>query len=161
MQFAINATAILNDRDDPRLLEDMTKVYTENNEDWSPTEDLILPPVTLPGATSRRVRRFATATHQNPVHLQLIQDTKAKLSMGQYHDLSNEYLDSLIIALEEIQDYNNDVDVEFSVSLSSAFTFFYTSFHYTLSPRKKETGGIARKRRQKKYNEIYSLIHPL
>lgn len=40
----------------------------------------------------------------------------ANISIEQYHQLSDEYMDSIVAKLEELQEEREDVDVEYSVN---------------------------------------------
>jgi frataxin len=50
--------------------------------------------------------------------------TVAEISDAKYHEVADEYLDTILARFEEMQDRREDVDVEFSVG---------TTFNYKLS----------------------------
>lgn len=51
----------------------------------------------------------------------------AALTDGEYHQIANEYLDTVVTKFEELQDEKDAVDVEFSVrtALQSAVSIYY------------------------------------
>lgn len=58
-----------------------------------------------------RTRTFTTTTP----HLSSTSAPAAPLTTDQYHHLSDQYIDTLVAALEEMQEEREDVDVEYSV----------------------------------------------
>ena len=139
-QHVINAhnAPYLDDPLDQNLHIDLTQIYVDANGQYESTQYLPPRPVTLIDATAHRNniynynRRFTygmtrtgeerfwcTAMHQQPIRLMSTStsgDPPPEISMEQYHELADMYIESLVTMLEEIESYNEEVDVEYSVS---------------------------------------------
>ena len=133
-QAVINANnaPYLTDPGDEDCPVDLTKIYIDANGQFQSTQFLLPPPISTMGASAyqdsalnytRRLNygmtrtgaeRFtAMAMNQQPIRLM---SSKAELSTEQYHQLADEYIDSLVLMLEGLQDENEAIEVEYSVS---------------------------------------------
>jgi frataxin len=52
-----------------------------------------------------------------------------EISIGEYHQISDEYMDNILAKLEHLQEAREDVDVEFSVCALFALSLWRTLFH--------------------------------
>lgn len=133
-QAVINANnaPYLTDPGDEDCPVDLTKIYIDANGQFQSTQFLLPTPIYTMGASAyqnnalnytRRLNygmtrigaeRFtAMAMNQQPIRLM---SSKAEPSMEQYHQLADEYIDSLVLMLEGLQDENEEIEVEYSVS---------------------------------------------
>lgn len=75
-------------------------------------------------STSSAMQKGILPDSENPPAKQAedspVTATPAEISEGEYHQLADEYLETILSKFEELQDEREDVDVEFAVSLPGA-----------------------------------------
>ena len=131
-QATINANnvGLINDRNCPI---DMSQRYVDNNGVVR-SHQFLLPMIIKHRAMSsyrssemnwlcrfsygmtrpRAVERFAAmARNQQPVRLI---NSQAQISVGQYHELADQFIDSLVDKLEGLEEQHEEIEVEFNVS---------------------------------------------
>ena len=134
-QAVINANNIghLDDPIDTNCPIDVSQIYVDNNGNDASTQFLLPMPMKYTGMSSYRssemnyfrrwrygltrptaVERFAAmARHQQPVRLL---NTQAEVTVGQYHELADQFISSLVDQLEALEEQHEEIEVEFNVS---------------------------------------------
>ena len=147
-QAVINANNIglLDDPIDMNCPIDASQLYVDSNGNEQSTQFLLPMPMKFTGVSSyqsselnylRRwrygltrplaVERFAAmARHQQPVRL--IQ-TQAEITTAQYHELADQFIDSLVDKLEGLEEQHEEIEVEYNVSRCSLF--LSSTFHFS------------------------------
>lgn len=142
-QAVINANNIghLDDPIDTNCPIDVSQIYVDNNGNDASTQFLLPMPMKYTGMSSYRssemnyfrrwrygltrptaVERFAAmARHQQPVRLI---NTQAEVTVGQYHELADQFINSLVEQLEALEEQHEEIEVEFNVSRYS-FSFLH------------------------------------
>ena len=134
-QAVVNANnvGLLDNPIDRNCPIDVSQLYVDNNNNQQSHQFLLPMPMKFTGMSSHRssemnylrrwrygltrptaVERFAAmARHQQPVRLL---NTKAELSVGQYHELADQFINSLVDQLEALEEQHEEIEVEFNVS---------------------------------------------
>lgn len=142
-QAVINANNIglLDDAIDTNCPIDASQLYLDNNGAVQSTQFLLPMPMKFTGMSSYRnnemnylrrwnygltrptaVERFAAmARNQQPVRLI---NSKAELTFGQYHELADQFINSLVDKLEGLEEQYEEIEVEFNVSPRSLSFLF-------------------------------------
>ena len=128
-----NNIGLLNDPIYRNCPIDMSQIYMDQNGNEQSHQFLLPMPMKFTGLSSYRssemnylrrwrygltrptaVERFAAmARHQQPVRLI---NTQAEITIGQYHELADQFISSLVDQLEALEEQHEEIEVEFNVS---------------------------------------------
>ena len=139
-QAVINANNIglLDDPIDRNCPIDASQLYVDSNGNEQSTQFLLPIPMKFIGVSSyqnselnyfRRwrygmtrpiaIERFAAmARHQQPIRLI---NTQAEITTAQYHELADQFIDSLVDKLEGLEEQHEEIEVEYNVSRCCSF----------------------------------------
>ena len=133
-----NNIGLLNDPIYSNCPIDLSQVYMDQNGNEQSHQFLLPMPMKFTGLSSYRssemnylrrwrygltrptaVERFAAmARHQQPVRLI---KTQAEITIGQYHELADQFINSLVEQLEALEEQHEEIEVEFNVSRCPPF----------------------------------------